>query len=515
MASNRLFFVDHPARVEAADASWWRAAWFWWLLALISTIPFLLTPLPPLGDLFSHMGRYHVMLNYEKSAWLQRYYTFHWGVVPNLGQDLLMAPIGRIFGVERGAILLSALIPPAMILGFKALSEAAHGRVEATALLALPFSYSFTYLYGFMNYHTGVVVLIWTLLFWLRSSQWPAAIRYAALAALSAAAWLCHLSAWALVVIGVGALEVAAAYDRRGWRLLSEWPSLLLRMVPVLAPAALAVLEPHVAATPLKLDYTGYHLKLYWLAFPLRDQWAPLDVASLAASALVPAALAFKGRLKLHLGLWLFAAATFALFWIVPTALMNGFYADLRLLPVAWFAVLLACRTSASGKLQTRLALFALALFAVRLGFTSYGWYERGRQLNTELEAIHLMPQGARIDVIAPLRTCKSWANDSLTHLASLAIVRRDAFANSEWDIPGQQLMQPIYLRGTPYNTATTLRLPGSTCAGKSASEALAGLPRNRFDYVWMFRAQAPAETRAWLKPVFRGPQGVLYAVVR
>jgi hypothetical protein len=522
MAKNRLFVTDHSARAEQGVILWWQSWWFWALLALVSTVPFLLSPLPPLSDLFSHMGRYHVMLDHGRSPWLQRYYAFHWGILPNLGQDLLMVPFGRLFGAERGALILSAMIPPAMVLGFRALSKAAHGSVQPVALLALPFSYSFTFLYGFMNYHTGLVVLLWTMVFWYRTTGWSIAARYGVLVLLAAIAWICHLSAWALVVVAVAAFEFSASFELHGWRLARTLPRAALRTIPLLLPALLSLAKPHVEAVAAAAgsggsiwQLGGFKLKLFWLAFPLRDEWAPLDLGSLALIALIPLGLLLLGKLRLERGLILFAAGVFALFWIIPTALMNGFYADLRLLPVAWFAALLACRSTGGGEGEARrwVALFATALFVVRIAFTTHGWIDRGHELNQELHALDRMPQGARIAVIAPLRTCKSWANEGYSHLPSLAIVRRDAFANSEWDIPGQQLMQPLAARGTGYNMATSLALPGSDCSGKTVDALLTGLPRDRFDYVWMFKAQASPETGAWLKPVFRGPRGVLYAV--
>jgi hypothetical protein len=513
MALNELFYAGSPERPQPAPAGWWGSGWLWAALALASVVPFLVTSLPPIGDLYNHIGRYHVMLHHGQSAWLQKYYQFHWGILPNMGQDLLIVPFARVFGVERGAIILTALIPPAMVLGFRALSKTVHGRVEPVALLALPFSWSLTFMYGFLNYHTGVVVLVWTLVLWRRSIGWRPLVRYASLALLATAAWFCHLAAWGLVVVAVGAFELAAAFDRSGGRLIAELPGLAARVAPVVAPILLLLVSVHAASAGPLLNYHNYLRKLNFLAFPLRDQWAPLDVASLAVIGLVPVVLAVRGELKLQIGLSLFAVLVFALFWILPTALATGFYADLRLLSVVWFAALLACQVTAPARLQTLVALVAIALFAVRIGFTSHGWYERGRDLNTELEALQLMPQGARVAAMAPQRLCKTWADDGDTHIASLAIVRRDAFVNSEWDNPGQQLMQPDYLPGSEYNAETSIRVPGTTCLGKPIDELVAGLPRDRFDYVWIFKAQPPAGTSAWLKPVFRGPRGVLFSV--
>ena len=63
------------ARSPDQDASrrpWYGSEWLWLALAVLSTLPFMLSPLPPLTDLFSHMARYHVAQTYDQSAWLQR-----------------------------------------------------------------------------------------------------------------------------------------------------------------------------------------------------------------------------------------------------------------------------------------------------------------------------------------------------------------------------------------------------------------------------------------------------------
>jgi len=48
-------------------------------------------------------------------------------------------------------------------------------------------------------------------------------------------------------------------------------------------------------------------------------------------------------------------------------------------------------------------------------------------------------------------------------------------------------------------------------CAVTPMREVLQVLPRDRFDYVWVFHAPMPRT--AWLRPVFSGPDGRPYAV--
>ena len=109
---------------------------------------------------------------------------------------------------------------------------------------------------------------------------------------------------------------------------------------------------------------------------------------------------------------------------------------------------------------------------------------------------------------------CRGWTPQGFDHAPSLAIVRRQAFVNSQWDSAGANPMRPIYNDGRGYNAVPSNLIggPRRACEGRPLEEMLARLPRDRFDYVWMFEAAAPADA-GWLAPVARGPSGRLYRV--
>jgi hypothetical protein len=507
-------FAWPDGQIDESPPRWYEARWLWLLLAALSALPFAVTALPPLGDLYSHIGRYHVMLEHGRSPFLDRYYEFSWGLIPNLGQDLPMALLGRWLGAERGGILLCALIPPFLILGMRALSIAVHGRVQPHILFALPFALSYTYLYGFVNYHTGIVVLIWAMAVWWRLRDQPAALRAGVFAGLSFVTWLCHLSAWGLLLCAVGVFELVEGIRRSGWRPWAVISPLLTVTLPMLIPLAL-MFGGRKEGMPLEALAPDFRLKLVWLAFPLRDEWKALDLASLALIGFAVLACVGARKLKLSPALAAYAALTFGLYWAIPTALMGGYYADLRLLPVAWIAGLSACRLADVPKWRNALAAVAVVLFALRIAVTANAWDERGDSLRADLEAIDRLPRGARIFALTPDRNCQSWPNNGLSHLPSLAIVRRDAYVNTEWDIPGQQLMRPIYARDLDFDVWASVTPRGTDCTGRDGAEVLASLPRDKFDYVWIFAVPLPATGRGWLEPIFQGPRGTLYAVRR
>lgn len=521
--AGRLFVFDERMVGAGDEARWWQSRRLWLLLALGSLVPFLVAPLPPLGDLLTHMARYHVMLDGGQSPFLRQYFRFDWVVAPNMGQDMLMAVVGPVLGVERGAIFLAALLPPLQILLIRQLSKAAHGAVQPTALLAVPFVYCYTYLYGFMNFHTGVALALAVVLFWLRTQHWSELPRAICLLVLAAIVWFAHLAAWGVLVSALAMFEFAVLIRDRNWS-----PGYIARRIafaglPVLLPALLILLGParEIVGTAPSLPF-AFKLKISGMGTPLRDEIKLLDLASLALLLAIPALLLLLRQARLLLSFALVAAFLFVAFWLIPTNSMSGFYADTRLVPVMWIFGLISVRFEGNARTASLIALFAVALFTVRIGATAHGWAERSKSLNAELGALQYIPRGARIANIVPERSCfNAWYDDSLKSVPSLAIVRRDAFVSSYWDIPGQQIMAPIYIPGTPYNGELSFsprgktRPAGKACSGIDLDRWFAELPRDRFDFVWLFQGDLPEPAKQWLELKYAGPNGKLYAIRR
>ena len=88
--------------------------------------------------------------------------------------------------------------------------------------------------------------------------------------------------------------------------------------------------------------------------------------------------------------------------------------------------------------------------------------------------------------------------------------MRRDAFVTTMWNIPGQHILLPTYLGSTPEPVTI---LAYHKCGGIALSDWLTTFPRDKFDFVWMFKMRPPPAAAPWLTPVYTGPQGVLYAV--
>src|SRR3546814_19893667 len=98
------------------------------------------------------MARYRVQLDYGDHPWLRDWYAFHWQLIGNLGVDLLVEPLGRLFGIELAVKLIVMTIPALTVSGLLWIAREVHGRVPATALFALPTAYSYPFHFVLANF---------------------------------------------------------------------------------------------------------------------------------------------------------------------------------------------------------------------------------------------------------------------------------------------------------------------------------------------------------------------------
>ena len=101
--------VPHTRRIGEQPIAhrapaWWESRAFIVALVALSTLPLLYPPIPPLVDLFGHMGRYRVQLDLHNSPWLPKYYGFHWAAIGNLGVDLLVMPLALKALIDDGLV---------------------------------------------------------------------------------------------------------------------------------------------------------------------------------------------------------------------------------------------------------------------------------------------------------------------------------------------------------------------------------------------------------------------------
>ena len=504
-------------------AGWWNRRWFVVLMVLAATVPLLWPAMPPLTDLPGHLGRYRVELSDPDSLLRTRYYEFHWRFLANLGVDLLIIPMAKLFGLELGLKLVVIVIPALTVFGLLWIAREAHGRVPPTALFALPLAYSFPLLWGFLNFMLSMALALNAYALWLRLGRLGQMRRRAVLfVPIGLALTVAHIFGWAVLCLLAYASEVVRQRDAaRG-----VWASLWrggLACLPLAPPLLLLVvwrvLGEHAPHTVENVDFFDWRAKYVYLISALRTQWMIVDLASVY---LLWGMIGFGlGNVWLRVGRTLGIASLLLMiaYALLPRILFNSAYADMRLAPfVLGIAVVAITPKGQSRRHSSLVAGLGLTFYFGRLAMLTVNFADHEIANNRQLVALDHIRPGSRVFAEVALPCLGKWETSRMEHLGSLAIVRRDAFVNGQWEDPGAQLLTIRYAPARGYAEDPTQILRPYRCRARKAKtypEGINALPQGTFDYVWLI----DMPRRRWnsfpgLTPIWMGEaSGILYRV--
>ncbi len=493
------------------QVQWWQRRWFLALLILVSALPLLWPPLPPLTDLPAHMGRYRVMLGTDPE--LAQWFGFHWKLIGYVGFDALVALIAPLLGLEPTVKLLVILTAVATASGIVWISREVHGRVQPLAILALPFVYHLAFQFGFLNYCLAMACTLNAFAYWLRLGRMEKLrLRAAIFVPISCAIWLVHVVAWLVLGLCCFVAELIRQRERgRSWLLALWWAG--IGCIPLALPF-LRFLAWQPGGEGSADWVASLRYKPSWFAMALRDRWQWFDIGAIAIVAGLfyqairsPAAHFDRTLAAMSLGLLL-------LFIAMP---FLAAYADARLAPFVIILALLAVRSE--GRTAGRIALIALIFFGVRTIGTTASLAIASADWNKRLVALDHLPPGQRLLGLITAPCEPQWAMYRIRHLTAMAIVRRASFTNDQFDLGNSALLTITVpgIAGFDKDPSHTV-VPRACGLGgfRTVDEALAQFPRDRFDYVWLLDAPPLSEKQsAGLKPVWQDERDRLFQIAR
>jgi len=471
---------------------WWESRPFAVAMILIAFIPLLYPPLPPLVDLLGHMARYRVELDLDHSPQLQQFFGFQWQLIGNLGVDLLVIPLSKLFGLELAVRLIVLVIPAMTVAGFLWVAREVHNRLPPTALFALPFAYGHPFLFGFVNYTLSMALAFLAFGLWLRLGRLGrTGLRAALFVPISFILFITHTFGWGTLGLLAFSAEAVRQHDRGiGW-----WRSALraaLHASVMAGPLLLMLLWRSGVSHGVPNDWFNLQAKIMWLVLALRDRWQYFDMFSIAVP-LTMLVFAWRQReLTLSRNLAFSALVLFVVFLILPRIVFGSAYADMRLVPFTIATALLAIRfkSATDPRLARNLALLGLGFYLVRIAATTISLVMATNNQSVRLAALDHVPVGARM-------------------------VRRDAFTNDQWIIEGANLLSVHYPGAGRFDQDASQMVRPAACANSnewSLDRSLRALPPGAFDYLWLIDA-VPADPRLLdgATLVFSGPGSRLY----
>jgi hypothetical protein len=504
---------------------WWQTRTFVAVMALAACLPLLWPDIPPLVDLPGHMGRYRVQLAIDSYPHLARWYDFRWQLIGNLGIDLLVIPLEKLFGLELAVKLIVLLIPPLTVSGLLWIAREVHGRIPATALFALPLAYSYPFHFGFVNFALAMALALNLFALWLRMARLgKLRLRALVFVPVSCLLWLCHTFGWGVLGVLAFSAEMIRQHDkRRGsgvrhW--LEAWVRAGLGCVPLALPMALMVFwrsGDHV--TGQTADWFNWRQKFNYVAMVLRDRWMAWDMASATVLFLI----LFKGvrddRIEYSRQLGISALFLLAVFILLPRIVFGSAYADMRLAPfmLAIAVIALRPRRGLSFRGAATFAALGLLFFGARLIGTTISFWLYDREYDRVLTALDHVPRGARVVSFVGRRCFDDWTYSRLEHIPALLLERRLAYTNDQWSMAGGQLLTVRYRPAMGFAHDPSEIVTDRRCRGewwRPVSWAMGAFPRDAFDYVWLL---APPRydpvLNTGLTPVWRSGRDVLYRV--
>ena len=511
--------------MEPARLHWWQTRGFVALLALAATLPLLWPDIPPLVDLPGHMGRYRVELAIAQHPELGRWYDFRWSLIGNLGIDLLVMPMAKLFGLELAVKLIVLTIPALTVAGLLWIAREVHGRIPPTALFALPLAYSYPFQFGFVNFALSMALALNLFALWLRLARLGRlGLRAVLFVPISCLLWLCHTFGWGALGVLAFSAETIRQHDRlkdgRNGHWTGSWVRAGLGCLPLALPLLLMVAwrtGDHVGGQTG--DWFNWQAKLMWVTMVLRDRWQWFDLLSVA----VLAGVLFDGfrdtRLEYSRHLGLSALFLLAVFLLLPRIVFGSAYADMRLAPFALAIALIAIRPrpGLGFREAATFAAVGLVFFGGRLAGTTASYWLYDRSYDRALTALDHLPQGARVVSFVGRRCEDDWAYTRLEHLPAMLMVRRLAFSNDQWSMAGAQQLTTRYRAAKGFAHDPSQIVTDRRCLGewwRPVNRALGRFPRDAFDYVWLLNPPPydPALV-AGLTPIWRDGANVLFRV--
>ncbi|MEI9853065.1 MAG: hypothetical protein WDN24_21965 [Sphingomonas sp.] len=517
---------------------WWQTRWFVIFAALVAMVPLVWPDIPPLVDMPGHMGRYRVQLAHGQYPWLLDWYDFGWSLIGNLGVDLLVVPLSKLFGLELAVKLIVITIPALTVTGLLWIAREVHGRIPATALFALPLAYSFPFHFGFVNFALSMALALNAFALWLRlARQGRFRLRAILFLPLSMLIWVTHTYGWGMLGVLAFSAELIRQHDERRrpempWRqdFVNSWVFAWLHACLhclVLAPPVLLMAAWRSGAVSGETgDWFNWRAKIRWVTLVFRDRWQLFDIACVGVLFLLVLKAVRDPNVRYSRNLALSALFLLAVYILLPRIVFGSAYADMRLVPFMIAIAIVAIRPRPGFPLRgaATVAALGLAFFLVRMGATTWSFALYDKAYDRELAALDHLPQGARLVSFVGETCYDEWTMTRLQHVPALALERRLAYTNDQWSMAGGQLLTVRYLRGRermarrfihdPSQMVTDVQCPREYW--RPIAWALVNFPRDAFDYVWVIRPpHYDHRLEQGLVPLWRQDGSALFRVDR
>lgn len=364
------------------------------MLAAVSFLPVLLTPIPAMVDYPNHLARMYI-LSQNGTPNANPHYEVAWAFYPNLAMDLLVPQLARLTSVENATRLFLLLSQLLIVGGAVLLERVRKGRIHLAGFAALAFLYCLPFSWGFVNFEFGLGLALWGIAVYLLLAEGPWPRRFVANTVFVAALYAAHFFSLGIYGATLGLYEL--------WRIRHQGITYRVgaaRLGALAIPALALFGIMHMTAGSIGNEGTSWFLgfKPIW---PLRIMNGyNLTVAATTGLALMISLLfaARRGALKLEpAGIYL--AIGFALLYVmIPSKLFGTSFVDLRVIPAAALILPAFCSLSLPRRAWRMAALAAISgIILINLMVVLAVWLPYRADYAAIIASFHKIDRGSRV----------------------------------------------------------------------------------------------------------------------
>ena len=443
--------IDFSGILRTVDFTDRQIAGLFVVLTVITVIPVILYPWPPLADYINHLSRMHIIATIGSDPELSKFYDVNWQIIPNLMMDIIVPPLQRLMSVYAAGQVYTIASFVLIIAGTLALNRQLFGRWSVLPLIAFPLLYNNVFLVGTMNYIFGMGLALWAMTAWVGLREHRLVIRLTVSLLFVLALFFCHLFAVGVYGLGLAAFETSRLieqYRSRGtgtsaagaklWPLV-DFVATGLPFVPVLP---LLMMSPtwglrasFVWELNGKLDGLLYVVEVY-------SHFAALLLTGIVAFA---AGFGLRHRaLQFHSTGWALLIVGSITYFAMPRIIFETYMADQRL-PISLAFMVIACAHLNLGHDYVRrgFATVLVLLLAIRVFEVQSVWSDASKTIVAFRDSVRLIDRGSKILVAYADPDAGDDSRDLvLVHAACSAIIERSALVTTAFTVKGKQILE-------------------------------------------------------------------------
>jgi hypothetical protein len=499
-------------------------------LAITLAIPFFLVDVPPVLDYPNHLARYFV-LAHPGDPVLAQMYLPRWGLMPNLGIDVLGAGLLKVTDVHVGGRILLTLSLFAPVVGVVVYSRGVFGEFLYWPLASGTLAYNGIFHLGFMNFLLGLGLAFAAAAGWIvlrRRGETPAAVAFGAVA--TPVLFFCHLFGVLVFALLIGADEIARlqALRRAGTLTAAEVMRMGASLAVVISPAVVLYLASPLAAgaaAPAPIASVGY--KLWTLLTPFMTTNISL---TLWTTVIVIGFLAILWRRTSWTPGIRIAFGILAMVYLVaPSEIKGGTFVDVRLGMIVGLLLFAGLRPLLSPQLRLVAGVTFAALIGARTVYIATTWIDHGQTLAELRGALAQIAPGSRVMIAHGQRAIGTYAErpertlPGISRLdgqtSALMVVEQRAFWPLLFADPAQQPME-VTPESKPLSQSpggpVDFALLTETSLSPTTLKQAPYLKNWRADFDAVLLIDPPAvlpSTPEGLTPVHAAPFAVLYRI--